>query len=135
MTEKNIDLEISHLADGGIQEKLDGELKKVFDNIYDLDTEPKTKRSITIKLEFIPDENREVISLASTFTTKLANTNGVLTTVLAGRNFDTGMIEARELKSSTKGQTYLDPDDGMALKTDVGEPVDGKVLDLQKKRG
>lgn len=33
--EKQIQLPISQMANGAIQEKLDGEFKKVFDNIHD----------------------------------------------------------------------------------------------------
>lgn len=139
--EKQIDLPLSHLASGAIQEKLDGELQKVFDNIHDPNTDPKDKRAITIKLEFKPDENREVISLSSDFTTKLAKVEGVATTLITGRDINTGFIEARELMSGLKGQTYMDVDEGV-VKTDVGEPVDAieqekssQVIDLQRKRG
>src|SRR5690606_14291090 len=122
MVQKRIDLPLSHLANGAIQEKLDYELKKVFDNIHDKNTKAQDKRNITIKLEFKPDENRQTVSVTSEFTTKLANVEGVSTTVLTGRDLHTGNIEARELKSSSPGQTYFDDD--VTPRTDVGEPVD-----------
>lgn len=64
---KHIDLPLSLLAHGAIQEKLDGELEKVFNNIHDPNTKAEAKRSITIKLEFAPDENRQAIKLNSDF--------------------------------------------------------------------
>lgn len=39
MDKKLIGLDLTHIADGGLQEKLDKELEKVFDNILDLNTE------------------------------------------------------------------------------------------------
>lgn len=46
---KNIDLPLSDLANGAIQEKLDYELKKVFDNIHDSNTKTTDIRTVTIQ--------------------------------------------------------------------------------------
>lgn len=140
---KGIDLQLSELAEGAIQEKLDGELQKVFTNIHDPNTGATAKRTVTIKLDFKPDDNRQVITVSSDFTTKLAPVEGVSTTVLTGRDISTGKVEAHELRSAVPGQTYLDPEDGKP-KTDIGEPIDviekeaakqKQIIDLQKKRG
>ncbi|WP_150284134.1 replication terminator protein [Rummeliibacillus sp. TYF-LIM-RU47] len=140
MAQKKIDLPLSDLANGAIQEKLDYELQKVFNNIHDKNTKAKGKRSITIKLEFKPDDNRQTIAISSDFTTKLADVEGVSMTVLTGRDLQTGAIEAKELKSKIPGQTYFDDD--LVQKTDVGEPVDvieqeqkRKIINLQENRG
>lgn len=130
MPVKSIHLPLSDLANGAIQEKLDYELKKVFDNIHDKNTKAQDKRAITIKLEFKPDENRQTVSVTSDFTTKLANVEGVSTTVLTGRDLASGKIEAKELKSNVPGQTYFDDDS--TQKTDVGEPID--VVEQEMKR-
>lgn len=140
MPEKNIDLPFNGLANGAVQEKLNGELQKLFDNIHDGNTKATDKRSITIKLEFVPDDDREIIKMDSTFTTKLANVEGVGTTILTGRDISTGYIEAKELKSKVKGQTYIDVEDG-SYKTDTGQPIDlveqemknKQVIDLRKR--
>lgn len=141
--EKPIDLQLSELANGAVQEKLDGELQKVFANIHDPNTPAATKRAVTIKLEFKPDDTRKVISLSSDFTTKLAPVEGVATTVLTGKDLTTGKVEAHELKSEAPGQTYIDTETGQP-KTDVGLPIDviekeqakkQQIIDLQKKRG
>lgn len=130
MDKKNIDLPLSDLANGAVQAKLDYELQKVFNNIHDKNTKAADKRSITIKLEFKPDENRQTIAVTSDFTTKLANIEGVTTTVLTGKDLSTGNVEAKELKSNVPGQTYFDDD--LEQKTDVGEPVD--VVDKEQQR-
>lgn len=143
MSEKHIDLPLSEISHGAIQEKLDGELKKVFENIHDPNTKAEAKRSITIKLEFSPDEKRQTIKLNSDFTTKLANVEGVSTTVLTGKNLRSGTIEAKELKSGALGQSYMDFDNSM-VRTDTNEPVDviekemeqkQRIINLNEKRG
>lgn len=138
--EKQIQLPISQMANGAIQEKLDGEFKKVFDNIHDPNTRAEDKRTVTIKLEFIPDENRQTVKVIGNISVKLANVRDVSTTVLTGKDLASGKIEAKELKSNIPGQTYFDTDD--IQKTDVGVPVDvvekemtRKVINLQENRG
>lgn len=138
--EKQIQLPISQMANGAIQEKLDGEFKKVFDNIHDPNTRAEDKRTVTIKLEFVPDENRQTVKVIGNISVKLANVRDVSTTVLTGKDLASGKIEAKELKSNIPGQTYFDTDD--IQKTDVGVPVDvvekemtRKVINLQENRG
>src|SRR5699024_930297 len=131
MSDKNIDLPLSELAQGAIQEKLDYELQKVFDNIHDRNTKATDKRTVTIKLDFIPDDNRQTVNVDSSFTTKLANVTGVSTTVLTGKDLSSGNVQAKELKSNIPGQTFFDND--AAIKTDVGEPVDVIEKEMQRK--
>lgn len=47
-----INLNLSQLANGGIQEKINSELEKVLDNIMDPNTSPKEKRKLVITLTF-----------------------------------------------------------------------------------
>lgn len=140
MPNKSIDLPLSALANGAIQEKLDYELEKLFNNIHDPNTKAEDKRAITIKLEFSPDENRQSVKVNTNISLKLANVRDVSTTVLTGKDLVNGKIQARELKSGTPGQTYFDDD--LTPKTDVGVPVDvieleqsRKIINLQENRG
>lgn len=127
---KRIDLPLSALANGAIQEKMDYELEKLFNNIHDPNTKAEDKRSITIKIEFSPDENRQTVKVNSNISLKLANVKDVSTTVLTGKDIANGKIEARELKSGVQGQTYFD--DNFTQKTDIGVPVD--VIEREQKR-
>jgi hypothetical protein len=137
---KRIDLPLSFMANGAIQEKLDCELEKIFNNIHDPNTEAKDKRAITIKLEFVPDDNRQTVKVNSNISIKLANVKDVSMTVLTGKDLSNGKIEAKELKSNVPGQTYFDED--LMPKTDVGVPIDvieleenRKIINLQGNRG
>lgn len=137
---KDIQFPLSQLAGGAIQEKVDHELVKIFNNIHDPNTEAEDKRTMTIKIELKPDENRQTIKTTSNISIKLANVKDTSATILTGKDLETGKIEARELKSKSPGQTYFD-DEGQ--KTDVGESVDviekegekRKIINLQKGRG
>lgn len=140
MEKKLIGLDLSHIAEGGLQEKLDNELEQVFDNILDLNTEAKAKRKITITLTMSSNEERTVVDTIMEVKSKLAPQNGVATTILVGRDYDTGQVHANELKSTVLGQMYFD-ENGEIL-TDIGQPVEGieqqqtkqDVIDFNKKK-
>jgi len=121
-----INFDLSTMANGGVQEKFVQELKKVTENILDPNTDAKKKRTVTITLTYQPNENRDAVSVYSEVKSKLVPQDGVSTTLLVGRNTDTGSIEANELKSGVKGQTYFD--DNGDVRTDTGE----KVEDVEK---
>lgn len=103
-----------------LQEKVDKELEKVFDNILDPNTDIKTKRKLTITLTMTPDETREVVSTSMEVKSTLAPQTGVATTVLVGQK--DGKVYANELKSKIPGQTYFDEE--ATLRTDIGQPID-----------
>ncbi|HEK9698242.1 TPA: hypothetical protein SU594_001826, partial [Streptococcus equi subsp. equi] len=118
--DKTIKLDLSAIGEGGLQEKVDKELEKVFDNILDPNTDIKTKRKLTITLTMAPDETREVVSTSMEVKSTLAPQTGVATTVLVGQK--DGKVYANELKSKIPGQTYFDEE--ATLRTDIGQPID-----------
>ena len=73
--------DLSHLAEGVLQEKMDKELEKVFDNILDLNTEAKKKRTVTITLTMSANEERTVVDTTMDIKSKLAPQAGVATTI------------------------------------------------------
>lgn len=135
--ERRINLDLSKLGDGGLQEKVDRELEKVFDNILDPNTDHKTKRKLVITLTMSADESREVVGTSMEVKSTLAPQNGVATTVLVGQK--DGHVYANELKSSAPGQMYFD--DQATLRTDLGEPIEDvekgineDVIDFNKQK-
>lgn len=131
--EKYIDFNIAELQEGAVQEQIEKEVEKIAKNIQDLNTESKIKRKLTITVDFIPDEARQAITTEAQVKSTLAPQSRVSTTMLTGRNYDTGFIEMKELKSGVPGQTSI-TDDGR-LQTDTGEEIDdsGKIIDFNKK--
>lgn len=132
----NIDFNISNLADGAVQEKIDREVRKIVANILDVNTAFKPSRKLIIDVEFSPDSTRQVIETNVTVKSKIQPSESVSTLMMAGRN-DSGYIQAAELKSNAPGQMYFDSNDS-TLKTDVGVPVDeledGAVIDFNTRK-
>lgn len=118
----NIDFNISNLADGAVQEKIDQEVRKIVANILDVNTAFKPSRKLIIDVEFSSDSTRQVIETNVTVKSKIQPSESVSTLMMAGRD-DAGYIQAAELKSNAPGQMYFDANDS-TLKTDVGVPVD-----------
>lgn len=66
---------------GAILEAADYELEKVMSNINDINTDPKKKRSITIKVTFAPSADRKKIGMSTQVNSKVEPTNPVETTL------------------------------------------------------
>ena len=132
----NIDFNISDLAGGAVQEKIDQEVRKIVANILDVNTAFKPSRKLIIDVEFSSDSTRQVIETNGTVKGKVQPSESVSTLMMAGRN-DSGYIQAAELKSSAPGQMYFDANDS-TLKTDVGIPVeeieDGGIIDFNSRK-
>ncbi|MDI5952704.1 hypothetical protein QLV94_03225 [Streptococcus equi subsp. zooepidemicus] len=135
--EKTIKLDLSAIGEGGLQEKVDKELEKVFDNILDPNTDVKTARKLTITLTMKADDTRQTVSTAMEVKSTLAPQKGVATTVLVGQK--DGKVYANELKSAMPGQIYFD--DQAVVRTDIGQPVEElekgineDVIDFNKKK-
>ncbi|WP_338209339.1 replication terminator protein [Lactiplantibacillus paraxiangfangensis] len=121
-TEKSINFNLSEISGGAVQEKIDREMKRVAANIIDPNTDAKKKRKITLTISLAPNDSRTVVDVDTEVKSVLAPQSAVPTTIMTGRNLDTGEIAVNELKSGTPGQTYID-DDG-TVKTDTGKPVE-----------
>ena len=132
----NIDFNISELAEGAVQEKIDQEVRKIVANILDVNTAFKPSRKLIIDVEFSSDSTRQVIETNVTVKSKLQPSESVSALMMAGRD-DSVYIHAAELKSSAPGQMYFDANDS-TLKTDVGIPVeeieDGGIIDFNSRK-
>ena len=60
MYTKEETLTLENLGNGAAVELFDEALEKVLKNIMDPNTDPKAERSITMKVTFKPDENRDM---------------------------------------------------------------------------
>lgn len=118
-----INFNLSETAEGAVQAKFAKEVKRVCENILDLNTDAGKKRKITLTLTYIPNDQRNSVDVLVEAKSTLAPQVGTSTTMLLGRDMNTGFINANELKSNVPGQTYIDVEDGKP-KTDIGEPVD-----------
>lgn len=123
---KNINVNLTELAEGTLQEQFEQAMEEVTKNILDVNTDPTKKRQITIVLDILSDEFREEQRIAVTVKPpKLVGRDSSMARVLIGR--EQNKVVANELKSSQKGQMYFDPDDSQ-LKEDDGTPVKEEIM-------
>lgn len=123
MVKKNINFDLSDISEGAVQEKIDREMKRVAANIIDPNTDPKKKRKLTLTMTLTPNADRRTINVDTEVKSTLAPQVPVSTTMMTGRDMNTGEIAVNELLSGVAGQAFIDPDDGV-VKTDTGTPVD-----------
>ncbi|SDM15509.1 hypothetical protein [Sediminibacillus halophilus] len=119
-----MEIKLSELANGGLQERFENEMGNVLENIADRNTDASVKRSVTIKLTFKPNEKRDIADTIIDVSSKLAPAVSVPTSIVMGHD-EKGKVVGQELKSGLKGQTYFD---GEAVNTDTGE----KIFDFRK---
>lgn len=74
------------IGQGALVELFDAELARVLDNIQDPNTDAKMKRTITVKVTFAPNENRDVTDVNLTCGSKLAGIKTVSTRLFVGKS-------------------------------------------------
>lgn len=140
---KNQKMTLASMCDGGVQERIDRALMKISDNILDPNTEAKKKRTLTLTITFIPDEDdREDVSLEVQTNMKLAPEIGLKTQLFINKDLANGMVSLTEhAKGQIKGQLTLDD---MGMSTDPVEetavtaeelgcdPETGEVIEQNK---
>ncbi|MFV0518456.1 MAG: hypothetical protein ACK5MV_13770 [Aminipila sp.] len=104
---ENERVSITRLAQGAIEERINLEVPKILDNIADLNTEASKKRTLTITLDFVPDKNRQNITLKATVKSKLEATNPIQTSIAVGFDHSTGEQIAVELVPNIPGQMNM----------------------------
>lgn len=117
---KSAKITLESLANGGVVERFEQELAKVFANIGDPNTNAKATRKISLALTIKPDDKREVAEVTIQATTTLAPSKELMTTIIMDRDND-GKVVGAELKSSMQGQTYMD-DEG-DVRDDTGHKI------------
>jgi len=118
---RNIHFSLDDLDGGSISEQVMTQIQRVADDIFDPNTDPKTKRSVTLKITMNSNDDLKTINLSTQVSTKLAPSNKTGTTLLGGLNAN-GEAELSELKSAARGQMMMDTKTGDML-TDTGLPV------------
>ncbi len=118
---------LQEVAGGALQEKLNRELQKVFNNMMDPNTPWKNKRQITIKMTLEQNEDRDDCKAEIQVETKLAPVKSIETRFSLGRNLDNGEVEAAEYGPGIKGQMSMDE---YLEENEVRN--EGKVIDMRQ---
>ena len=94
------------LANGGVRERIAYEIPRILANIKDPNTSAKKIRSLTIKVNFVPSEDRRFVSTNFTVQPKLQPTDPITTTLML-YDSDSG-VQAIEVGEQIPGQRDLD---------------------------
>ncbi|WP_163583308.1 replication terminator protein [Gracilibacillus saliphilus] len=127
MSESKQIVDLNAFANGEVAARFNYELQQLLENIADPNTDHKKARKLTMTLTLKPNEAREIVDTSIQVKSSPAPRKDVGSVILIDRD-ETGKTVGAELKSGTKGQTYLD-DDG-TVKDDKGE-----VIDFRKQGG
>ena len=86
---------ILDMAMGAFKERADYEMSKIIDNIVDPNTSAAKKRSLTVKIDIMPDSERQNLRITTTVSAKLEPTNPVSTSlyITPGENGEAMVVE------------------------------------------
>lgn len=98
---------LSELMDGGVEERFNQELSRVWDNVYDPNTDPRKVREVTLKVKIIPNERRDSCDFRVNCTSKLAPLVDLTQTVMLQIAND-GSVIATERTEQVPGQIDID---------------------------
>lgn len=94
---------LDQLMDGGVSEQFTSELQRIWTNMFDPNTNPKTKREITLKIGFVPNKNRDAAEMTASVTSKLAAREPLSQTVMMMQH-DDGSVTVTEQTRQIAGQ-------------------------------
>lgn len=98
---------LSDLMDGGVEERFNEALTKVWSNVYDPTTEARKPREVVMKVKIIPNERRDSCDFRVDVTPKLAPPVALSQTVMLSLGAD-GSITATERTDQLPGQLDID---------------------------
>ena len=122
-------MQLDKLLNGALNAMFNREMGRVAMNIYDPNTSPTAKRTITIKLEITPDEERQMGQVSASVTSSLCAVKNVLGKFVFGFNTDTKQGEFAELKTDALNQMTLSD----MLNEPDEETIADNVIDLRKR--
>lgn len=98
---------LSDLMDGGLEERFNQELTKVWQNVYDPNTNPTAARKIVMEVKIVPNERRDSVQFRVNVSSKLAPHVALTQTVMLSLGAD-GTITATERTEQVPGQLDME---------------------------
>lgn len=98
---------LDELMDGALTERFNYEMERVLNNVFDLNTDPKKKRQISIVIDIAPNERRDAAEFRVDVKSKLAAPMAIAQTVMIYQD-DDGNVTATEISNQVPGQIDMD---------------------------
>lgn len=102
---------------GSVLERFNIEMAKIGRNIWDPNTDPEKNRTLTLKLTFKADKNRQGMKVKVDSNVSLAPHLSNETMMLIGKDIRTGRIEMREINNP--GNAISLPGESIPVKAEV----------------
>lgn len=102
---------ISTLANGAVEERFNRALANVLENIQDPNTDYNKKRAITVKVTFVPNEQRDLAQVDFEVKETLVSAKTVKTALMIGTD-GTGQPVAAEYVKQIPGQIFVNEETG-----------------------
>ena len=137
-------INLETLANGAFSAQINRAIEQVTKNIQDPNTDAEKVRTITAKISFKPNQERNFIATGVQTNVSLAPALGAVTAFAMGKDIQTGKVAAveigvgqipgqmsiKDVQSSVPEKNY-DPETGEIL--EENESQDGKVVDLRNR--
>lgn len=94
---------LDELMDGGVRERFNDTLARIWDNVFDPNTDPNVMREITMKIKIKPSERRDAAAFRVDVIPKFAPPLSLSQTVMLSQR-DNGSIIATEITNQIPGQ-------------------------------
>lgn len=107
---------LSDLMDGGVEERFNDALAKVWENVYDPNTEARRAREVIMKVKIIPNERRDSCDFRVDIAPRLAPPATLSQTVMLNLGMN-GEIIATERTDQIPGQVDIDGNESPIPKT------------------
>ena len=98
---------LDDLMDGGVTERFNAELKRVLENVFDMNTDAKAVRNIQLTITIRPNERRDAAEFNAKVTAKIAPPVPMSQTVFLAQT-DSGTVTATEITNQVSGQIGID---------------------------
>lgn len=98
---------LDQMMDGGFRERFSDALAKVWENVFDPNTDAGLTRTITVKVKIKPSDRRDAATFKIDVITSLAPPVALSQTVMLSQN-DNGTVTATEMTYQVPGQIDID---------------------------
>ena len=98
---------LDSLMDGALNERFTKEFDRVLANVFDPNTDPKAKRTITISIDVMPSDDRTQASFRGRVVTKLAASVPITKPIYLEQG-ENGTFKATEMTHQVPGQIGMD---------------------------
>lgn len=101
---------LDELMGGALTRQFNAEMERVLKNVFDPNTDPKTKRKIQITITIVPNERRDVAEFKVEIKSTIAPHIPMMQSVFLSMD-DEGTVTATELTDQEAGQIAMNGDE------------------------